>query len=412
MNTSKRKRHRANYAAGKRLEIVIGLLFGVALLSLSPTRIFADAQESVSICKRFDGSGRRLPELVFNGNAEQDSYASSLEDAEERNLRRVKDDARRLPESVIKGTASSTVDTEERLLRRGKKTTRQRGGGGGGGTKKRTGGGNQQQHHRGANKRKANRKRTTRNRKKRTTKKNPNAGRGVDNRGNSNYKKNYNQAGGNPNPNQPKLPQEKKGQGNKPNRGYWPNFDDEICVRNAYYPNYMKTDTEFYFASTSDECCRLHFKGYVKGCMVESTYYEKTWGSDPFVKNHGGGGSWGNDGWQGGRGGVWSSHHSPGWQAPPGNWGGGSSGRAGKSNWRGGGGGKAGKNNWSGGSGGKPGSGRWGGGGWAAPKVDWMGPPQAKCTYWVGNEKWVGASDCIPTYVPTCEFREEWLQYI
>ena len=57
------------------------------------------------------------------------------------------------------------------------------------------------------------------------------------------------------------------GQGYKPNYGYYPDFDNDICISDESYPNYMKTDVEFYFSTTINECCRLHYKGSVKDCL-------------------------------------------------------------------------------------------------------------------------------------------------
>ena len=73
----------------------------------------------------------------------------------------------------------------------------------------------------------------------------------------------------------------------KPLQGYWPslNSKDEMCVYNDKYPNYMKTDIEFYFFDSINDCCRAWFKGDVKSCIEESTNYAhedgNRWGSPP-----------------------------------------------------------------------------------------------------------------------------------
>jgi len=51
------------------------------------------------------------------------------------------------------------------------------------------------------------------------------------------------------------------GQGYKPMQGYYPLFDEETCVQDSQYPNYMRTNASFYFATTINECCCLHYKG-------------------------------------------------------------------------------------------------------------------------------------------------------
>ena len=82
-------------------------------------------------------------------------------------------------------------------------------------------------------------------------------------------------------------PPQKTGQGYKPLQGYWPslNSKDEMCVYNDKYPNYMKTDIEFYFFDSINDCCRAWFKGDVKSCIEESTNYAhedgNRWGSPP-----------------------------------------------------------------------------------------------------------------------------------
>ena len=67
-------------------------------------------------------------------------------------------------------------------------------------------------------------------------------------------------------------------QGCKLAQGYYPNFDDETCIQDDNYPNYMKTDVDFYFASEINACCRLHYKGRVKDCILMSEQYADRWG--------------------------------------------------------------------------------------------------------------------------------------
>ena len=72
------------------------------------------------------------------------------------------------------------------------------------------------------------------------------------------------------------------GQGYKPNYGYYPDFDNDICISDESYPNYMKTDVEFYFSTTINECCRLHYKGSVKDCLdVSMKVAKKTEWKEP-----------------------------------------------------------------------------------------------------------------------------------
>ena len=72
------------------------------------------------------------------------------------------------------------------------------------------------------------------------------------------------------------------GQGYKPNYGYYPDFDNDICISDESYPNYMKTDVEFYFSTTINECCRLHYKGSVKDCVdVSMKVAKKTEWKEP-----------------------------------------------------------------------------------------------------------------------------------
>jgi len=80
-----------------------------------------------------------------------------------------------------------------------------------------------------------------------------------------------------------KTPKEMQmGQGYKPNYGYYPDFDNDICISDESYPNYMKTDVEFYFSTTINECCRLHYKGSVKDCLdVSMKVAKKTEWKEP-----------------------------------------------------------------------------------------------------------------------------------
>ena len=90
-----------------------------------------------------------------------------------------------------------------------------------------------------------------------------------------------------------------QGQSYKPNIGYYPELEIEICKSDGSYPNYMKTDVQFYFSTTINECCRLHFKGSIKDCLeVSMKYAKKTewntpqgWG--PTAKPQWGSPSWG-----------------------------------------------------------------------------------------------------------------------